>query len=54
MRFALLRASGEVVVQRLADETGDVDPGDFIFDRELRRADSDWQVVARDSAPLVK
>jgi ATP phosphoribosyltransferase regulatory subunit len=49
-----LRAAGEVVVQRLAEEASGVDPGDFIFDRELRRADSVWQVVARDSAPLVK
>jgi hypothetical protein len=41
-------------VQRLADETSGVDPGDFVFDRELQRADSVWQVAARTSAPLVK
>jgi ATP phosphoribosyltransferase regulatory subunit len=49
-----LRAAGEIVVQRLAEETGGIDPGDFVFDRELRRADSVWQVAARSSASFVK
>ncbi|HSQ09675.1 MAG TPA: ATP phosphoribosyltransferase regulatory subunit, partial [Burkholderiaceae bacterium] len=49
-----LRVAGEIVVQRFAEETGGADPGDFVFDRELQRADSVWQVAARNSAPLVK
>lgn len=49
-----LRAAGEIVIQRLAGETSGADPGDFVIDRELRRADSVWQVGPRGSAPLVK
>ena len=49
-----LRVAGEIVVQRLSEETGGADPGDFVFDRELQRADSVWQVAARNSAPLGK
>jgi ATP phosphoribosyltransferase regulatory subunit len=49
-----LRVAGEIVVQRFAEETGGADPGDFVFDRELQRVDSVWQVAARNSAPLVK
>jgi ATP phosphoribosyltransferase regulatory subunit len=49
-----LRAGGEIVVQRLPDESGGPDSGDFNFDRELRLVDSAWQVVARAGAELVK
>jgi ATP phosphoribosyltransferase regulatory subunit len=49
-----LRGAGEVVVQRLPDEVGTSEPGDFIFDRELRHGAAGWQVVARDDATLVK
>jgi ATP phosphoribosyltransferase regulatory subunit len=45
-----LRAAGHIVVQRLAEEADSVAPGDFVFDRELRRMDSTWQVAARDGA----
>ena len=49
-----LRGEGHIVVQRLPEEVGNAAPGDFIFDRELRRVDGDWQVVVRDVAALVK
>jgi ATP phosphoribosyltransferase regulatory subunit len=49
-----LRSGGEIVVQRLPDEVGSAEPGDFIFDRELRRVGSDWQLAARDIAAPVK
>ncbi len=49
-----LRARGEIVVQRLPDESGDADPGDFNFDRELRLVDGAWQVAARAGAEFVK
>jgi ATP phosphoribosyltransferase regulatory subunit len=49
-----LRKDGEIVVQRLPDEVGSAEPGDFIFDRELRRVGSDWQLAARDIAAPVK
>lgn len=49
-----LRAQGEIVVQRLPDEFGDADPGDFNFDRELRLVDGAWQVAARAGAEFVK
>jgi ATP phosphoribosyltransferase regulatory subunit len=42
-----LRAAGEVVVQRLPGEAGAAQPGDFLFDRELRRVDGTWRAVAR-------
>ena len=42
-----LRAAGHIVVQRLPDEVADAEPGDFVFDRELRYVDSGWRVVAR-------
>ena len=42
-----LRAAGHIVVQRLPDEVPDAEPGDFVFDRELRYLDSGWRVVAR-------
>ncbi|HTN48359.1 MAG TPA: ATP phosphoribosyltransferase regulatory subunit [Burkholderiaceae bacterium] len=41
-----LRAAGNIVVQRLPGEASG-DPGDFVFDRELRYVDSGWRVVAR-------
>jgi len=43
-----LRAAGHIVVQRLPDEVPNAEPGDFVFDRELRYLDSGWRVVARD------
>jgi len=49
-----LRKDGEIVVQRLPDEVGSAEPGDFIFDRELRRVGSDWQLAARDITAPVK
>lgn len=49
-----LRARGEIVVQRLPDEAGGADPGDFIFDRELRRIDAEWRVATRDGAQFAK
>ncbi len=49
-----LRKDGEIVVQRLPDEVGSAEPGDFIFDRELRLVGSDWQLAARDIAAPVK
>jgi ATP phosphoribosyltransferase regulatory subunit len=49
-----LRADGEVVVQRLPDEIGSAEPGDYVFDRELRRMDANWSVVARDVVAAVK
>jgi ATP phosphoribosyltransferase regulatory subunit len=49
-----LRSGGDIVVQRLPDEVGSAEPGDFIFDRELRRVGSDWQLAARDIAAPVK
>ncbi len=49
-----LRALGQIVVQRLPGESGDVDPGDFIFDRELHQRDSKWQVIDREVATNAK
>jgi ATP phosphoribosyltransferase regulatory subunit len=49
-----LRKEGQIVVQRLPEETGNAEPGDFIFDRELRHVSGGWQVAARDVAALVK
>jgi ATP phosphoribosyltransferase regulatory subunit len=49
-----LRADGEIVVQRLPDESGRVEPGDFNFDRELRLTNGVWQVAARVGAEFVK
>jgi ATP phosphoribosyltransferase regulatory subunit len=49
-----LRKDGEIVVQRLPDEVGSAEPGDFIFDRELRRVGSDWQLAARGITAPVK
>lgn len=49
-----LRRDGHVVVQRLPDEPGAAEPGDFRFDRELQHGAGGWQVVARDVATLVK
>ena len=49
-----LRKDGEIVVQRLPDEVGSAEPGDFIFDRELRRVGNDWQLAARGIAAPVK
>jgi ATP phosphoribosyltransferase regulatory subunit len=43
-----LRASGQIVVQRLPDEVAGAEPGDFVFDRELRYVDASWRVVVRD------
>jgi ATP phosphoribosyltransferase regulatory subunit len=40
-----LRATGEIVVQRLADEVEGTIAGDFVFDRELRRVNAVWQVA---------
>jgi ATP phosphoribosyltransferase regulatory subunit len=42
-----LRAAGDTVVQRLPDERGTADPGDFTFDRELQHIDGAWRLVAR-------
>jgi len=49
-----LRQDGQIVVQRLPEETGIAEREDFIFDRELRYVDDGWQVVSRDDVPLVK
>ena len=49
-----LRRGGEIVVQRLPDEVGAAEPGDFIFDRELRQSDAGWQLATRDIATLAK
>ena len=49
-----LRARGEIVVQCLTSDAGGADPGDFDFDRELRRVGAGWQVAAREGAPVVK
>jgi ATP phosphoribosyltransferase regulatory subunit len=40
-----LREAGEVVVQALPGEAAQA--GDFVFDREIARKDSNWGVVAR-------
>ena len=45
--IAALRAAGQIVVQRLPDEVADAEPGDFVFDRELRYVDSGWRAIAR-------
>jgi ATP phosphoribosyltransferase regulatory subunit len=44
-----LRASGEVVVQRLPAEPADSTAGDFVFDRVLARANGRWSVTVRES-----
>jgi ATP phosphoribosyltransferase regulatory subunit len=49
-----LRAGGEIVIQRLADESSEPDCGDFNFDRELRRVGNAWQLAVREGAELVK
>jgi hypothetical protein len=49
-----LRRQGEIVVRRLPDEVGTAEPGDFIFDRELRLSDAGWQLTARDIATSAK
>ncbi len=49
-----LRADGEIVIQRLPDESGVSGSGDFIFDRELRCVDNAWQLATRTDAELVK
>jgi ATP phosphoribosyltransferase regulatory subunit len=49
-----LRRDGEIVVQRMPDEVGAAEPGDFIFDRELRQSDAGWQLAARDIVTLAK
>src|SRR4029453_19137983 len=43
-----LRASGQIVVQRLPDEVPGGEPGDFVFARWLRYVDASWRVVVRD------
>jgi ATP phosphoribosyltransferase regulatory subunit len=42
-----LRASGEIVVRRLAGEPAGHASGDFNFDREIARVAAGWQVVPR-------
>lgn len=43
--IAQLRATGEVVVQRLESETERAEESEFIFDRAIERRGDTWQVV---------